>query len=107
MFPGHLVAIAVPPEQPPVVVWRWFDVVVLEAVAGQVRLWEPNHGEFLAKVRDTGRVCRPESRGYLSSGLAGADWWVASAAVDHAPGAQVELEEVQRFLAEHGMWGNP
>lgn len=105
VFPGHLVAIAGPPDQPPVVVWRWFDAVVLEAAAGQVRLWEPNHGEVLARARDVGRVYRPGSRAYLSSGLDGAEWWVAGTAVVHPHHAEVELEEVRRFLVEHGMWG--
>jgi len=100
--PGHLVATATAPGGVPVVVWRWFDAVVVEGVAGQVRLLEPGHGEVLAQARDPRRSYRPGSRAYLSAGLEGADWWVAGAAVALAEDAEVELDEVRRFLTVHG-----
>lgn len=101
--PGHLVSTAAAPDGVDVVVWRWFDAVVLQDAAGQVRLWEPGHGEVLAQARDPRRSYQPGSRAYLSAGLEGADWWVAGAAVARAEDAEVELDEVQRFLAVHGL----
>ncbi len=74
--PGHLVATATAPGGVPVVVWRWFDAVVVEEVAGQVRLLEPARGEVIAQARDPRRSYRPGSRAYLSAGLEGADWWL-------------------------------
>jgi len=87
-----------------VIVWRWFDAVVLEESAGQVRLWEPTHGEVLAQRRRSSVPHQPGSRAYLSAGLAGADWWVAGAAAVSAGDADVELEEVRRFYSDHGLW---
>ena len=103
--PGHLVALAALPDGPDLVVWRWYDAVVLGSADGQVRLWEPGHGEVGATAREPERAYRPGSRAYLSSGLAGADWWVAGPATDHARTAQVELDEVGRFLTERDLWG--
>lgn len=100
--PGHLVATAAGAGGL-VVVWRWFDAVVIEEVAGQVRLWEPGHGEVLARARDPRRSYQPGSRAYLSAGLEGADWWVDGAAVACAEHAEVEFDEVQRFLTVHGL----
>ncbi len=102
--PGNLVAIAVMPDGSDVVIWRWYDAVVLGEADGQVRLWEPAHGEVLAQARDPRRAHRPGSRAYLSAGLAGADWWVAGATVARAEAAAVELDEVQRFLTRHDLW---
>ena len=85
---------------------RRFDAVVVEAVASQVKLWEPNHGEVLAQARDPGRSPLPGSRAYLSSGLEGAEWWMAGPAVARAGDADVELSEVQAFLSMHGLWDN-
>ena len=101
--PGHLVAIAAVPGGSDIVAWRWFDAVVLEKVAKQFRLWEPAHGEVLAEARDPQQSYRPGSRAYLSAGLEGADWWVAGATVTRAEDANVELDEVQRFLTTHGV----
>jgi len=104
--PGHLVAVSAAPGASAVIVWRWFDAVVVEAVAGQVKLWEPNHGEVLAQARDPVRSPLPGSRAYLSSGLEGAEWWMAGPAVARAEDANVELSEVRAFLSTHGLWGN-
>ena len=103
LWPGHLVAIASAVEGSRVVVWRWFDAVVLGETAGQVCLWEPAHGEVLAKPRDPQRRYRPGSRAYLSAGLPGADWWVAGPA-GPAGSADVELEEVREFYTRHVLW---
>jgi len=102
--PGHLVAIAATADGSEVIVWRWFDAVVLGEAAGQVRLWEPAHGEVLAQPRLSPLPHQPGSRAYLSAGLAGADWWVAGAAAVPAEDADVELEEVRRFYSDHGLW---
>ena len=103
VLPGHLVALAPAPGGGEVVVWRWFDAVVLDAADGQVRLWEPVHGEVLAVPRDPARLPPPGSRAYASAGLPGADWWVAGPAVARAADAEVELDEVCAFFVEHGL----
>lgn len=47
---------------------------------------------------------RPGTRAYLSSGLPGAEWWVAGAATVTAENADVEFDEVERFYTEHHLW---
>lgn len=101
--PGHLVAIATAADGSDVVIWRWFDAVVLDGADGLSRLWEPAHGPVVARPRDPRHVYRPGSRAYLSSGLPGAEWWVAGPAVARAEDAEVELDEVQRFFASFGL----
>ena len=102
--PGHLVAVRAASDSTRVVVWRWFDAVIVEQVAGRVRLWEPNHGEVLAEVRDPQVARPPGSRAYLSAGLDGAEWWVAGPVVARPEDATVELREVHEFLSRHGLW---
>ena len=46
--PGHLVAVATAADGSDVVIWRWFDAIVLDSFDGAVRLWEPAHGSVLA-----------------------------------------------------------
>ena len=107
VLPGHLVAIAEVPGPAGlnrVVVWRWYDAVVLGSDAGTVRLWEPAHGEVSAQRRRPGQQYSPGTRAYLSAGLPGADWWVAGRAVDRAEDAEVELDEVDRLYTAHEMW---
>jgi hypothetical protein len=104
VLPGHLVAVAEAPGVSGVVVWRWYDAVVLGSDAGSVRLWEPAHGEVAARRRRPGQRYGPGSRAYLSAGLPGAEWWVAGKAVDSAEDAEVELDEVGRMYDERGMW---
>ena len=104
MSPGHLVAVAGAADGAQVVVWRWYDAVVLGEEAGLVRLWEPAHGEVVARSRRAGQHRQPGTRAYLSAGLPGADWWVAGAAVAKAEEADVELDEVERFCTEHDLW---
>ena len=77
--------------------------MIVEEVAGQVRLWEPNHGEVLAEVRDPQLAHLPGSRAYLSAGLDGAEWWLAGPVVAHPKDATVELDEVREFLSRHGL----
>ena len=86
------------------VVWRWYDAVVLGSDTGYVRLWEPAHGEVAATRRRPRQDYAPGARAYLSAGLPGAEWWVAGKAVDQAEHAEVELDEVRLLYTEHGMW---
>ena len=102
--PGHLVAVAIAPDGTEAVVFRWYDAVVLGDDSGQVRLWEPAHGDVVAQSRSPERPRRPGTRAYLSAGLPGAEWWVAGAGVDMAKDADVELDEVERFCTEHDLW---
>jgi hypothetical protein len=106
VLPGHLVAVAEAPGASDVVLWRWYDAIVLGSDAGSVRLWEPAHGEVAAQRRRPQQHYGPGSRAYLSAGLPGAPWWVAGQAVDTAEDAEVELDEVERLFTEHDMWGS-
>jgi hypothetical protein len=103
--PGHLVAVAEGTGGSDAVVWRWYDAVVLGSEAGGIRLWEPAHGEVIAKPRRPEQRYAPGTRAYLSAGLPGAQWWVAGRAVDRAEDADVELNEVERLYTAHRMWG--
>jgi hypothetical protein len=103
VLPGHLVAIA-EAAGAAVVVWRWYDAVVLSSDTGSVRLWEPAHCEVTAQPRRPGQRYSPGTRAYLSAGLPGADWWVAGHAVEQADDAEVELDEVERLYTGHDMW---
>jgi hypothetical protein len=103
-LPGHLVAIAEVPGGSDAVVWRWYDAVVLGGEAGSVRLWEPAHGEVVARPRRPQQRYDPGTRAYLSAGLPGAEWWVAGRAVGWAEDAEVELDEVERLYTGQNMW---
>ncbi len=102
--PGHLVALATAAGDTPVVVFRWYDAVVLGAAGDRVRMWEPAHGEVLATPRRSRQPWQPGTRAYLSAGLPGADWWVAGHATTAAEQADVELDEVEGFCTEHDLW---
>lgn len=102
--PGHLVAVATAPGHSEVVVWRWYDAVVLGEETGLIRLWEPSHGEVIAQPRRPKLPRPPGTRAYVSAGLPGADWWVAGAAAATAEDADVELDEVERFYTERDLW---
>ena len=106
VLPGHLVAIAEASGAAAVVIWRWYDAVVLGSDAGSVRLWEPAHGEVAAQQRRPQQHYDPGTRAYLSAGLPGAEWWVAGRAVDQAEDAEVELDEVERLYTDHDMWSS-
>jgi hypothetical protein len=103
LAPGHLVAVTETPDAGSLILWRWYDAVVLEQSADQVRLWEPGHGEVLAQSRTLEGVYPVGTRAYASAGLRGADWWVEGpvAAVEDAT---VAMDEVLAFYAEHGLW---
>ncbi len=103
--PGHLVAVATAPDGSDVVIWRWYDAVVLGEEAGLIRLWEPSHGEVVARPRRV-QLRSPGTRAYLSAGLPGADWWVAGAVSARAEDADVELGEVERFYDERDLWND-
>lgn len=102
--PGHLVALADTGRGSEIVVWRWFDAVILDVAGGTVTLWEPAHGSVQAASRDPEQIYQPGSRAYLSAGLPGADWWVAGPVVDRAEDAAVDLDEVEQFFAGFGLW---
>src|SRR5215468_8167843 len=102
--PGHLVAIATGRDGTDVVVWRWYDTVVLGTEDdGSVRLWEPAHGEVIAQARASYEEPVPGSRAYVSAGLPGADWWVA-VSVDGARSPEVDLDDVDELYTENGLW---
>jgi hypothetical protein len=100
--PGHLLALI--DGEPELVVWRWYDAVVLEVDADGALLWEPAHGEVRAQRRRPTRPLLPGTRAYASAGLPGADWWVAGPAEIAPEDADVERDEVVAFYAEHGLW---
>jgi len=104
--PGHLVAVATARDGAEVVVWRWYDAVVLDQAQGQIWLWEPSHGRVAAQPRHPEQRYQPGTRAYLSAGLPGADWWLAGAAVARAEHADVELDEVERLYTEHDLWNH-
>jgi hypothetical protein len=80
------------------VVFRWYDPVVLGAEDdGSVRLWEPAHGEILARPRGSDQKQEPGSRAYASAGLPGAEWWVVG-------GTDAELDDVAALYTEHNLW---
>jgi len=97
------VAVGTAADGAEVVVWRWYDAVILGAESGLIRMWEPSHGEVLARPRTTHQRQPVGSRAYLS-GLPGADWWVAGSAAANAEDAAVELDEVERLYTEQDLW---
>ena len=106
LTPGHLVAVAERPDAPSLIIWRWYDAVVPEQTAGQVRLWEPNHGEVLATSRNAQYRYPVGTRAYASAGLPGADWWVESP-VRSVEDADVVMDQVYEFYAAHDLWSRP
>lgn len=103
--PGHLVAVVTRPDGADVVVWRWYDAVVLgDERDGSVRLWEPAHGEVLAQPRPSCQKRDPGSRAYASAGLPGAEWWVAGGADGPPNTADVELDDVEAMYTDNGLW---
>ncbi len=103
--PGHLVALAAAPDAVPVVLWRWYDAVVLgHDPSGAVRLWEPAHGEVLARARPSYAPQPPGARVYASAGLPGADWWAVGAVTAAPETAPVELAAVAALYTDNGLW---
>ena len=105
LSPGHLVATAEAPDGVAVVVWRWYDAVILNEADGLVRMWEPAHGEVSARRREARWHPRPGTRAYLSAGLPGAEWWVAGPTASTHEDADVELGEVEDLYTTHDLWG--
>ena len=105
LTPGHLVAVTTAgPNAASLIIWRWFDAVVVEqAAADEVRLWEPNHGEVLARPRDPLTRYPVGTRAYASAGLPGADWWVEGL-VRSVEEADVAIDPVREFYESHGLW---
>jgi hypothetical protein len=103
--PGHLVAIATVPGGTGVVVWRWYDAVVLGTEHdGAVRLWKSAHGEVIARPRASYQKQDPGSRAYAFAGLPGAEWWVADRACGAPRSAGVELDDVHALYTENHLW---
>jgi hypothetical protein len=102
--PGNVVAVSTCSSGQDMVLWRWYDAVVLGEEQGAIGLWEPAHGEVMATPRAEYRPVPPGARAYLSAGLPGADWWVAGPAVADAKHADVEVSEVQKLYTDHGLW---
>lgn len=102
--PGHLVALTTTPRGEEVVLWRWYDAVVLDEGSETIRLWEPAHGEVVAQARPSYVRGRLGERAYLSAGLPGAAWWVAGPASAAARDADVELDEVEALFTANGLW---
>ena len=103
LTPGHLVAVTAMPDADPLILWRWYDAVVLKQSAEQVRLWEPAHGEVLAQSRNPQYRYPAGTRAYASSGLPGADWWVEGPVVA-VQEADVAMDQVYDFYADHDLW---
>ncbi|WP_375493235.1 hypothetical protein [uncultured Jatrophihabitans sp.] len=87
-----------------IVVWRWYDAVVLDEANGLVRMWEPAHGEVSARRRLENWHPQPGSRAYLPAGLPGADWWVAGPTTPTGEGA-VELGDVEHLYTTKDLLG--
>jgi hypothetical protein len=102
--PGHLVAVVTSPDGDEVVIWRWYDAVVLGHDEGSVQLWEPAHGEVTARPRQSYKEQQPGSRAYVSAGLPGADWWVAGRVANSPDEAAVELDAVEAMYTENNLW---
>ena len=85
--------------------WRWFDTVVLGTEDdGSVRLWEPAHGEVVARARASYGKQEPGSRAFASAGLPGAEWWVADGADGDPQAPDVELQDVEALYTDNGLW---
>jgi hypothetical protein len=103
--PGHLLAVATAPDGRDVAIWRWYDAVVLDHdETGLVRLWEPAHGDVVAKPRASYRRQQPGTRAYISAGLPGADWWVAAQVSASPDNVEVDLDAVCAMYEDTGLW---
>jgi hypothetical protein len=103
--PGHLIAAASSNASTWVIVWRWYDAVVLgRETAGIIRMWEPAHGEFVARLRSPDTDLRPGSRAYASAGLPGADWWVAGPVIAGAEEPALDITQVREMFTAAGLW---
>jgi len=104
--PGHLVALAEAPDHAEVVLWRWYDAVVIEhSDNGTVLVWEPAHGEVVGSARPHCPRLLPGCRAFASAGLPGAAWWVTDAVAARPETAVVELTEVAALYSDNDLWG--
>ena len=103
LAPGHLVAVTNGPAGEALVIWRWYDAVVLGQTGEEVRLWEPSHGEVLARPRHAQREYVVGTRAYASAGLPGADWWVEGP-VTAVQDVDVSMADVYAFYDAHDLW---
>ena len=69
-----------------------------------MRLWEPAHGEVIAQRSTSFNHHYFGARAYTSSGLPGADWWMAGSANVDPRNADVELDDVHALYAENNLW---
>lgn len=104
VLPGHLVAVATSSSGREVIVWRWFDAVVLLGNDAGERIWEPGHGIVTAQTRPASQELEPGSRVYASAGLPGADWWIAGPVTPSPVDAGVELDAVAGLYEENDLW---
>lgn len=102
LAPGHLVALQ-PGQHNTLVVWRWFDAVVINVEGTRAQVWEAQHGEVTARLRHPGLPLPVGGRAWVSTGLPGSEWWLESA-VGVPPTAEVDLGEVTRFYDQHDLW---
>lgn len=103
--PAHRVAVATGPAGTEMVVWRWYDAVVLGRVdADSVRLWEPAHGEVTARTRPSYRDVEPGARAYASAGLPGADWWAAAPVEADSGSVELDLDAVAALYSDNDLW---
>ena len=103
LTPGHLVAVTVTTDARYLILWRWYDAVVLDQSEDQVVLWEPGHGELLAQPRHPLHRYPAGTRAYASAGLPGAEWWVEGP-VTSVEEADVALDQVEEFYTENDLW---
>jgi hypothetical protein len=67
-------------------------------------IWEPAHGEVIARARASYEKQDPGSRAYASAGLPGAEWWAAASAGGISQNADVELDAVDALYTENDLW---
>ena len=102
--PGNLVAIA-GVAGAELIVWRWFDAVVVDQAGQVVTLWEPNHGDGRGSaersaVTSTDPVAAPMRRPACPARTGG--WPAPRSTVRRRPA--VDLHEVSDFFTSHGLW---
>lgn len=104
LTPGHLVAVIDTPDARSLIIWRWYDAVVLDRSMGQLRLWEPSHGEVLAQAHDPQQGYPAGTKAYAAAGLPGAGWWVEGPVVA-VEEADVAMDQVCEFYTDNDLWG--
>lgn len=104
---AYIVAIADDVDGTALIISRWFGAVVTDVGDGQGALWNRFTGRsWLGPAIPTVRF-PVGSRAYASSGLSGAEWWVAGYAAVRAGDADVDADQVVEFFTAHGLWARP